>query len=307
MPRLPIDLTSLEALSSIAETGSFSAAAEELGISQSAVSSRIRTAEEILGIELFHRTTRSVVITEQGARLKARADHTLSELRAILDEFKDEVRLIRGRVKVGATPTVSATILPDAVSRFSATNPGIKVTIHDDFFGQALERVASGEVDFALTPINRGKEFQHLQFEHLYAEKMVVIVPEEHPLTQENFSLAEMAKHELVSMPEQTASYHQIAQVFSDHGLPFEPEMQTMQALSMVALVRAGLAQCFVPIGILKFFNMTGLRVIHPKGIDVSRQIAIATTSTRNLSAAANAFIKTIKAQIGADTVQAQE
>jgi DNA-binding transcriptional LysR family regulator len=98
--------------------------------------------------------------------------------------------------------------LPDAVSSFSATNPGIKVTIHDDFFGQALERIANGEVDFALPPINRGKEFQHFQFERLYAEKMVVIVAEDHPLTQENFSLAEIAKQEMVSMPEQTASYH---------------------------------------------------------------------------------------------------
>lgn len=300
MPQLPVDLAILEAIVAVAEAGSFSEASNALGISQSAVSARIRSAENILGIELFHRTTRKVQITRHGARLKARAEHALADLRAMFEEFSDELRLIRGRVRVGATPTVSAILLPDIVRKFGLDYPGIQVTIHDDFFGEALERVAIGEVDFALTPVNVGVDIPNVDFEHLYTEEMVVLAPQEHPLTRENpVTLAAIARFPIVSMPERAASYHQLKQAFERVGLQFEPQMQTMHALSSIAIVRAGLAVTFVPEGLLKFLNLDRMRRLNTTEIDLGRRVAIATARDRNPQPAAAALIDLIRQQVG--------
>ena len=300
MAQLPVGLATLEAIVAVAEAGSFSEASNTLGISQSAVSARIRSAEEILGVDLFHRTTRKVVITHHGARLKARAEHALADLRAMFEEFSDELRLIRGRVRVGATPTVSAILLPDIVRKFGLDYPGIRVTIHDDFFGEALERVAIGEVDFALTPVNVGAEFPNVEFEHLYTERMVVLVPQGHPLTREkSVTLEAMSRYPVVSMPERSAIFNQLKRAFEGEGLQFEPQMQTMHALSAVAIVRAGLGVAFVPEGLLKFLKLDEMQLLDTPDIDLGRRIAIATTKDRNLQPAAAALIDLIRNQIG--------
>ncbi|MFC0220140.1 DNA-binding transcriptional LysR family regulator [Pseudochelatococcus lubricantis] len=295
LARLPIDLGALEAVIAVAETGSFSAAAGLLSISQSAVSSRIRVAEEVLGVELFHRTTRRVILSEHGARLKARAGMALSDLQAIIDEFRDEARLIRGRVNVGATPTVSAIVLPGIVRAFQDTYPGIRVTIYDDFFGMALERVMRGEVDFAIAPYDEHIDNGSLLLEKFLFEEMVVIVPEGHPLAEGDFSLQRMAQYPIVSMPPHSATYHYIHRLFAEHGLSFEPTMQTMHALSSIAITRSGLASAFIPVGLQKICSMHGLVTLRLPDKVLGRSIAIATAPDRSLTPAARALTNLIR------------
>ena len=184
MIQLPMSLSILEAVIAVANTGSFSQAADALGVSQSAISARIRTAEDVLGVELFTRTTRRVLITPHGERLRTRAENALVELRSVFDEFRDEEKLIRGRVRVGATPTVSAIFLPEIVREFRDAYPGIEVIIRDDFFGQALERVANGDVDFALSPSVDAARIPSVNLEYLFTEEMVILLPKNHPLSR---------------------------------------------------------------------------------------------------------------------------
>lgn len=300
MARLPVSLSVLEAIVAVADCGSFSEAAEVLSISQSAVSARIRSAEEILGVELFRRTTRKVVITPHGKRLKIRADNALAELNAVFEEFRDEERLIRGRVGVGATPSLSAILLPDIVRDFRESHPGIHITIYDDFYGQALERVAVGEVDFALTPVNAGIEIPNIAFEPLYSEETVLMTSSGHPLTRETpLTLAAISRYPLVSMPSHSAIFEQIRRAFAAQGLPFNPQILVMHTLSTIAVIRAGLGVGFAPIGLLRFLDQGELEMLSIPDIGLARGIAIARAKDRNLSPAAMALIDVIKSRTG--------
>src|SRR5882672_10285999 len=108
MKLINIETADLQSVLAVADLGSFRAAAASLGCSQPAITARIQRVEAILGLRLFHRTTRRVTITEAGERLRVRAERTVSELQAIVQEFNDEAQLKRGRVVLGATSTVAA-------------------------------------------------------------------------------------------------------------------------------------------------------------------------------------------------------
>lgn len=82
----------LDAFVAVAETGSFRQAAQTLGVSQPTISARIRHLEAVLGVRLFHRTTRRVVITDAGERLRGRVERMVLETRALLREFREEAR-----------------------------------------------------------------------------------------------------------------------------------------------------------------------------------------------------------------------
>ncbi|MEN2976394.1 LysR family transcriptional regulator (plasmid) [Tistrella bauzanensis] len=296
MSKLPMNLSILEAVVAVAETGSFSQAADVLGVSQSAISARIRTAENILGVELFTRTTRRVLITPHGERLRSRAENAIADLKAVFDEFRDEEKLIRGRVRVGATPTVSAIMLPEIVRDFRSAYPGIDIIIRDDFFGQALERVAVGDVDFALSPSVDPSRVPHIQMEHLLTEDMVLLLPVDHPLTQmREPGLKDIADHAIVSMPAQAAIRAQLDQAFASEGLTFTPAMETMHALSSIAIVKAGLAVAIVPEGLLKLLDHRDLVALPVPHLRLGRGISIATAKDRSLPPVVNAFINVIR------------
>lgn len=279
----------------VAETGSFSSAARTLAISQSAVSARIRTAEEVLGVELFHRTTRRVILSDHGARLKARAGLALSDLYALVEEFRDEARLIRGRVTVGATSTVSAIVLPQIVRSFREKFPGIQVTIRDDFLGMALDRVVRGDVDFAIAPYDRIIDNGALRLEKFLFEEMVFLVSATHPMTEGTFSLHRLAEHPIVTMPPNSATYQYLRRLFDEQGLTFEPAMQTMHALSAIELARSGLASAFIPVGLQRICNMEGLATLRIPGRTLGRSIAIATAPDRTPTPAARTLIELIR------------
>ena len=114
-----IGIADLEAVLAVRRCGSFRAAAEALSITQPSVSARVQHAEALLGVVLFHRTTRKVSATPQGERLCEYAERALYDLKMLTAMFRDEAQLRAGKILVGATPTLSATRL--ACTRNSGT------------------------------------------------------------------------------------------------------------------------------------------------------------------------------------------
>lgn len=299
MGRLPISLAELEAILAVAETGSFSLAAEQLAISQSAISARVRSSEEIMGIKFFHRTTRRVTMTEQGSRLAARAAVALSELHAVLDEFKDEANLSRGKVILGATPTVAPVILPMITKEFQEKFPKIEITMYDDFIGEALERVSLGEVDFALTPVNEEFHAKNLKFEHLYNEEFLLIVPEDHHLSnRREVSLEDISRCDIISAPPRAAIYSRTKKIFADAGFQYRPTMHVLHILSIVSLVQSGLGVSLVPEGVLRMVRLDGIKVIEIPRLGLRRQIVVATARDRSLQPPARAFLSHVTAKV---------
>lgn len=291
----------LEAVLAVADAGSFRLAAKALGISQPSVSARVRHAEDLLGVKLFHRTTRKVMITESGERLRIRAERALAELRSIVQEFNDEAQLRRGRVDVAATPTLMATIIPPISRAFMKRRPGIQVVLHDDIYGRTLGRLTSGEVDVAIVPYNAADPPDSaLRFIKLFDEEFFVLVPEGHALSRHKLiSIQELAAYPMASMPALSSHWATLSHAFQEHDLPFKPDFLSYNLLSMIGLVRAELCTVLLPSIIFPILNMSDLKTIPVEG-GLTREIGIVTAKGRALSPAAEALIRYIRSELGA-------
>jgi DNA-binding transcriptional LysR family regulator len=284
----------LEAFLAVAELGSFSRSAESLGLSQPAVSARIKHLEEVLGVTLFHRTSRRVAISESGERLRIRLERTMGELRTLLREFDAEAHLRKGRVRIGASPSIASSFLPEAIARFNKRWPDIEIVLQDDFYGRSLERLEKGDVDFAVIPFDQPAE--QFRFEHLLRDSFLPIVPKGHRLaTKKRVTLADLAKEPLVTIPPEAAAWASLKGAFGRAGLEFHPRFQTQSALSVVAMVAAGLAVGFVT-------NLGAAQIITSRvitlalaDVEIGRDVGIVTVRGRNLPRAAATFCKILR------------
>jgi len=289
MRPLNISPGDLEAVLAVARSGSFRAAATVLNLAQPSVSSRVRHAEAVLGVALFHRTTRKVTITEHGERLCMLAERTLADLRAVVQEFRDDAQLKRGRVVLGATPTIAGALLPGVIKRFTRRWPGVEVILRDDFFGRALDRVLSGEVDLALTPSQ--KVDPRFDFEPLFKDEVLVLAPLGHPLLRHrSVSISAVAKYGVVTMSPQTAHWGLLADAFAAEHVPFKPVFQTEHVLSIIAMIKSGLGVGFVPSLLTDVLDMRALGTLPVGKTGLFRQIGLVTAHGRTLNPAAMEF-----------------
>ncbi len=288
MLRMNLSPADIEAFLSVAETGSFSRSGSALGLSQPAISARVQHLEQMLGVKLFHRTTRRVTITDAGERLRVRMQHTMAELRGMLQELDDELHLRRGRISIGASPTVAASFLADVICRFRRDQPDIEMILHDDFYGRALDRLLRGEVDLAVVPFAPNNDL--FAFELLFEDRFLLAVPSTHRLaTCGRVALDQLAGEVMVSMPPQSAAYGTFKRAFAGAGLEFSPAFQTRNPLTVFALIKAGFGIGFVTELLLGTQALTGI-VLVPVEADLTRSVGIATAQDTILSPAAQAF-----------------
>jgi len=279
----------LDAFVSVAETGSFRQSAQRLGVSQPTVSARIRHLEAVLKVKLFHRTTRRVVITEAGERLRARVERMVLETRALMAEFREEAHLQRGRVTIGASPSVAASFLPGVISDFQHRWPDVEVVLLDDFYGQVLDRVTRGEVDLVVSPFVSDEGA--FIFEPLMEDVFRLAVPRGHALAgRASVTLAEVAAENLIAMPPESAAWAVVRTAFAAAGIDYAPAMLTRYSLTLVSLIKQGLGVGLVTEMLSRAIDMRELTLLPVADADLTRRIGIVRARDRALSPAAQAF-----------------
>jgi DNA-binding transcriptional LysR family regulator len=145
-----LDPRRLRVLREVATRGSFSAAAEALAFTQSAVSQQVAALERETGTRLVERGVRPVRLTDAGRALVAHAEAVLARLDEAQQELGEIARLRRGRLRLASFPTAIATLVPAAIARFNQRHPDVDVTVADDHQQGLLARLARWELDLAL-------------------------------------------------------------------------------------------------------------------------------------------------------------
>ncbi len=143
----PIDLKLLRAFVCVHEAGSFSVAAQRLGVPRSTVSRAVAALETATGVLLFHRTTRSVTTTAAGAALHERVAPSLAVLDASVADLPEAVEVPSGTLRLTTSVDLGATLLAEAVARFVARYPHTRVEVH---LGRAVVDLARDGFDLAL-------------------------------------------------------------------------------------------------------------------------------------------------------------
>lgn len=163
-----------------AERGNFTRAAEDLAISQPALSRSIQKLEEELGQPVFERKTRSIALTEAGTLLQARAQQILSIVEDTKSEITDDGE--SGRVRVGAIPTVAPYFLPEILKQFSEAFPRANLIVQENTTDLLLKSCTQGEIDLAIVALP--VPVKYLEVEELFEEELLLVLPPEHPLVE---------------------------------------------------------------------------------------------------------------------------
>jgi LysR family transcriptional regulator, transcription activator of glutamate synthase operon len=178
-----MELRQLRYLDAVARRRSFTLAALDLHIAQSALSQQVAQLERELGVELLRRTTRRVEVTEAGELVLARARRALAEadgVRADLDALKG---LVLGTVRLGGVPQVGPVHPVALIADFTRAHPGVAITVRDDVAGTLLGQLRDGDLDLVLALVDPD-QLEGLDGVRLLDEELVVIAPLDHPIAR---------------------------------------------------------------------------------------------------------------------------
>ncbi len=194
-----MELDQLRYFLRVADRQNFTRAAEDLGISQPALSRSIQKLEEELGQPVFERKTRSVSLTEAGTLLQARSQQVLAILEDTKAEITDDGQ--SGRVRVGAIPTIAPYFLPDVLRKFANEFPKATLIVQENTTDNLLKSCTQGEIDLAILALPLPARY--LEVEVLFEEELLLVLPPEHPLVEkEKIRLSDVEPYPFVLLDE---------------------------------------------------------------------------------------------------------
>ena len=246
-----LDVRRMRVLREVAQRGSFSAAADSLAYTQSAVSQQIAALEREAGTRLVERNARGVRLTDAGRALVEHADAILARLADAEAELEAIAGLRGGRLRMAAFPSAGATIMPEAIARFRDRHPAVELSLEPADPEPALVKLRAGEVDLVLdiTGALRPPREDGIERLHLLDDPMYVALPTGHPLAHKrNLSLEELAEESWIlgttgSCPDASIFLHscQIA--------GFEPHVtfNSDDYFAIQGFVAAGVGASFIP------------------------------------------------------------
>ncbi len=214
----------LQAFVEVVRQKSVNRAAELLHVSQPAVTKTIRELEDILGVSLFEREGRGIRATRHGEVFMRHAGATLTALRQAVDSVSQESARAGPPVRVGALPTVSARIMPQAMTRFLAEDTGSAVKIVTGENAVLIEQLRLGDLDLVVGRLAAPEKMTGLSFEHLYSERVLFVVRAGHPLLAPATNVFDRLRDFPVLIPTRNSVIRPIVEQFLiAHGVPLPP------------------------------------------------------------------------------------
>lgn len=177
-----MELRQLTYFEAVARHGGFTRAAQHLHVAQSAISAQVRALESELGVDLFTRTTRAVVLTRAGELFLGRARRILGEVDGARGELAALSGVLAGRVTIGATPVLGGIDLPRVLSDFHGRFPGVALSLRSGLIAALLAKLDDGAVDLVLGPIHDDLDRRRHVARRIAREQLVLVVPERHRL-----------------------------------------------------------------------------------------------------------------------------
>ncbi len=232
----------------VAETNSFTRAAERCLVVQSALSHQIARLERELGARLFERTSRRVRLTPAGAAFLPAARQCLDAAERAAAEVAAAVGQVRGRLAVGLIPTVAAVDIPEALRDFRGRYPHVRVSLRVGASEELIEKVERGAIDVAFLGLPTTARPRGVAAHELARDRLVAVVAPDHPLAGEpTVDLRRLSSEVFVDLPAGTAGRLQSDQAFEAAGLARDVAFEVTSADYIARLVRPGLAVAMLP------------------------------------------------------------
>ncbi|MGV9882187.1 LysR family transcriptional regulator [Streptomyces sp. NPDC003006] len=231
----------------VAETRHFTRAAEQVHVSQPSLSQQIRALEKELGAELFSRARGNITLTDAGEALLPLARRILADADTARIEVQELAQLRRGRIRLGATPSVCTGLLPDVLRAFHDRHPGIQLLIEEGGSHDLVRELARGALDLALVVLPLPSPSPALTTVELLREDLVVVSSPRARRLGEAVRIADLQGERLV-MFRHGYDLRELT-VAACRAEGFEPEfaVEGGEMDAVLGFVRAGLGVAVVP------------------------------------------------------------
>jgi DNA-binding transcriptional LysR family regulator len=244
-----MQLQQLRYFAAVAETRHFTRAARREHVAQPSLSQQIRALERELGAELFHRARGHISLTDAGTALLPLARRILADTDTARREVQEVAQLRRGRVRLGATPSLCASLVPGVLRTFRDSYPGVELFVHEDGSQDLVRILAAGELDLALIITPLSGQAPALTTEELLREELVVISAPDAPAPVTGRPLRiEDLRHTPLVMFRHGYDLRELT-LAACHGAGFEPSFSVEggEMDAVLGFVRAGLGLALVP------------------------------------------------------------
>jgi len=241
-----MNIRDLKYVMAVADLGSFSQAAEKCFVSQPTLSSQVKKLESQLGVTLFERTNKRVILTAVGEQIVVSATRIMREVKRINDIAESSADPLAGRFRLGAFPTLATYIFPKLVTPIKAHMPNMKLILIEDKTATLIEKLISGEIDAALLALPVMNEF--FKCEKLFDDYFRLAVQSDHELakTQEVEQSALLSKN-LLLLEEGHCLRDQALEVCSLSGATEEPDFRATGLETLRQMVRVGTGITLMP------------------------------------------------------------
>jgi DNA-binding transcriptional LysR family regulator len=287
-----MDTRQLAAFCAVVERGSFSQAADRLGVTQPAVSLQVRNLEERLGRRLLDRSGRRVEPTEAGRRVYEGAVRVLQAEQRLLDEAAGEDQQLTGTLSLGASTGPGGRLVPLLLCEFAREHPALHVALSIFDTQTVISLVAGRELELGI--VGAARRAKGLTFEPLVRDEIVLALPPGHRLAGRIVDVAELERETLVEMQEGAGVRQVVEEELRRARLRLRPGARIELGLqeSVKSAVVAGYGVAFISRTALEVELGAGtLAIATVEGIAPAREILLVRAAGRAATRAADAFV----------------
>jgi len=282
-----MDTQNLRAFLLVAESGSFSEAADKLHITQPAVSKRIAQLEGQLDTPLFDRIGRTVNLTEAGHALLPHARAVQVELQAAERSVRDLTGEVSGNLRLATSHHIGLHRLPPALSWFSQSYPEVHIDIDFMDSEQAYDLTLRGEVELSVVTL-APTPVAHIEVQRIWPDPLDFMVQRDHPLSQvHGLSLPQLSEHPAILPGLNTYTGQIVKGLFDERELPLNVSIGTNYLETIRMMASVGLGWTVLP----RSMHDATLVTLAVADASIARELGVIRHEGRSLSRAARAFI----------------
>src|SRR5713101_8470693 len=288
----PLEIRHLRYFLAVAEAGSFSRAADRLGISQPNVSQQMRDLETALRVALFQRRGKRILLTSAGLIFQEHARAILRQIENFLEELNTEPGQMRGALHLGVVPILNVALMPQLLGMFASGHPGISLNIEEISSTEIETALEEGRMDVGLGFLTRHSP--NLRYERLCNDEFALIVAEGHPWVKRRvIHLSELHQQRILQLPETFVMRRMSDEICRNHQV--RPRtVAEINAIGTLLLSLAPLrAAALMPKIALR--GTKDLKAIRLQGKNLSLEIGLLRLKDSATNSAVGAFTKLAK------------
>jgi LysR family hydrogen peroxide-inducible transcriptional activator len=242
----PMNIKDLRYLVAVAELGHFGQAAEQCYVSQPTLSGQIKKLEQELGIILFERTNRRVLLTDIGGQIAKSARRILREVDDIHDLAASSLDPLSGKFRLGAFPTLAPYVFPSIVEKVRKSLPDLRLILIEEKTATLVDKLRHGDIDAALLALPVHDDF--LVTHSLFNDEFYLAVPTNHELTRhDTIDQSTLRNHRLLLLEEGHCLRDQALEICQLNGISEEYDFRATGLETLRQMVRAGSGITFIP------------------------------------------------------------